>query len=94
MPSIFDLLSGQSIYICGMTKSLCPGLRIAYMTFGERFRGKILHGLLNMNIKTSSFDAEIFTELILNGDAYKIAARKRSWASRNCVLYEIFYTFF
>ncbi|MCI8453807.1 MAG: PLP-dependent aminotransferase family protein [Lachnospiraceae bacterium] len=87
LPSMFDTLGGQSIYICGMTKSLCPGLRIAYMAFGERYKAAILHGLLNVNIKTSSFDAEIITELILNGDAYQIAAKKRMWTEKNCLLY-------
>lgn len=87
LPSMFDLLNGQSVYICGMTKSLCPGLRIAYMAFGEDFEGAIRHGLLNVNIKTSSFDAEIITELILNGNAYKIAAKKQHWTKRNCLLY-------
>lgn len=87
LPSIFDILGGQSIYICGMTKSLCPGLRIAYMAFGEQFKDIILHGLSNVNIKTSSFDAEIITELILNANAYKIAAKKRLWTKQNCLLY-------
>lgn len=86
-PSMFDILDGQSVYICGMTKSLCPGLRIAYMTFGEQLKDAILHGLWNVNIKASSLDAEIITELILNGDAYKIAAQKLLWAKRNCRLY-------
>lgn len=87
MPSIFDILNGHGIYICGMTKSLCPGLRIAYMAFGEQYRERILHGLLNANIKTSSLDAEIITELLLNGDAYRIASQKLLWTKRNCSLY-------
>lgn len=86
-PSMFDILNGESIYICGMTKSLCPGLRIAYMAFGECYRRQILHGLSNINIKTSSFDAEVITELILNGDAYKIAAHKRSLTRKACDLF-------
>lgn len=89
--SLFDLLKGESIYICGMTKSLCPGLRVAYMTYGERFRKEILHGLFNANIKTSSLDAELITELILSGDAYKIAMRKRGMTEKACALFsEVF----
>lgn len=87
IPSMFDLLKGQSVYICGMTKSLCPGLRIAYMAFGAHLKKAIMHGLVNINIKTSSFDAEIITELILSGEAYKIAAHKQQWAAQNCRLY-------
>jgi DNA-binding transcriptional MocR family regulator len=87
IPSMYDLLNGHSVYICGMTKSLCTGLRVAYMTFGPEFRDALLHGLLNVNIKTSALDAEIITELILSGAAYSIAARKRAWAERNCRIY-------
>lgn len=87
LPSLFDLLHGQSVYICGMTKSLCPGLRIAYMAFAERFQKQLMHGLVNMNIKTSSFDAEVITELILSGKAYEIANHKRELAARNCALF-------
>lgn len=88
---MFDLLGGQSIHICGMTKSLCPGLRIAYMAFSEQYKTAILHGLMNVNIKTSSLDAEIITELILSGDAYKIAEQKYSAAKKNCLLYEKYF---
>ena len=91
LPSMFDLLDGESIYICGMSKSLCPGLRIAYMAFGDACRKAILHGLYHLNIKTSSLDAEIITELLLNGDAYKIAVNKRQMAERSC---EVFRTYF
>lgn len=91
LPSLFDISGGRGVYICGMTKSLCPGLRIAYMSFGEEIKAQILHGILNMNIKTSSLDAEIITELILNGDAYRIAAKKQSWSKRNCLLYKKFF---
>lgn len=91
LPSMFDIMGGESIYICGMTKSLCPGLRIAYMTYGEAFRERILHGLLNINIKTSSFDAEIITELILNGDAYDITRRKYLQAEKTCALFHRYF---
>lgn len=87
VPSMFDILNRQSVYICGMTKSLCPGLRVAYMAFGERFKAEILHGLTNANIKTSALDAEIITELILSGSAYKIAAQKRLLTQRSNRLY-------
>ena len=90
-PSLFDLLGGRSVYICGMSKSLCPGLRIAYMAFGEEFQKAILHGLVNVNIKTSSLDAEIVSELILNGDAYKIAEHKRKLAEQSCSVFEEYF---
>jgi DNA-binding transcriptional MocR family regulator len=89
--SMFDLLPNQSLYICGTTNSLCPGLRIAYMAFAEKFREQILRGLFITNIKTSSLDAEIITELILNGDAYKIAAQKRKLAEKACGIFDKYF---
>jgi DNA-binding transcriptional MocR family regulator len=80
LTSFHDLLEGNSVYICGMTKSLCPGLRIAFMSFPPALKGAISHGISNINIKTSSLDAEIISELILNGSAYDIARKKAAWA--------------
>lgn len=76
IPSIHDLIPEQCVYICGVSKSLCPGLRIAYLVFPEKYRKQILHGLFNINVKTSSLDAEIITELILSGDAYRQVMKK------------------
>lgn len=90
-PSMFDLLNGGSIYVCGMTKSLCPGLRVAFMAFGERWKETLLHGLANLNIKTSAFDAEIITELILSGKAYELASKKQKSALKNASLFQKYF---
>ena len=87
LPSMHDLLDGHSVCICGMTKSLCAGLRVAYMTAGEEYFPRLLHGQQNMNIKTSALDAEIITEMILNGDANRLARQKLDQTVRACELY-------
>lgn len=89
--SFFDLLGGNSVYICGMTKSLCAGLRIAYMAFGDELRERILHCRDNTNLKTSALDAEIITELLLNGAAQKIIRRKLQLTQKACALYEKYF---
>lgn len=71
IPSIHDLIPEPCVYICGVSKSLCPGVRIAYLVFPEQYRKQIFHGIFNINVKTSALDAEIITELILSGDAYR-----------------------
>lgn len=76
--SLFDRVPENGVYICSTSKSLCPGLRIAFLAYSEQFKAQIRHGLFNINVKTSSLDAEIITELILNGDAYKLAKYKYS----------------
>ncbi|MEH7741579.1 PLP-dependent aminotransferase family protein [Bacillus subtilis] len=74
---MFNLLPEQSVYICSTSKSICSGLRVAYIVYGDTFRDKILQAIFNINVKTSSFDAEVITELILSGKAHDIVSRKK-----------------
>lgn len=84
-------LPEQSVYISGTSKPLCSGLRVAYIVFGDRFREQIHSALFNVNVKTSSLDAEIITELMLSGKAGEIMSRKRALAGE---MNELFYEFF
>lgn len=77
---MFNLLPEQSVYICGTSKSICSGLRVAYMVYGDALREKILQAIFNINVKTSSFDAEVITELILSGKAHEIVSQKKQLA--------------
>lgn len=74
---MFNLLPEQTVYICSTSKALCSGLRVAYMVYGERFKEKILRAIFNINVKTSSLNAEIVTELILSGKAHDIISKKK-----------------
>ncbi|MFD6210587.1 PLP-dependent aminotransferase family protein [Peribacillus sp. NPDC060253] len=77
---MFHLLPEQSVYICSTSKSICSGLRVAYMVYGDALREKISQAIFNINVKTSSFDAEVITELILSGKAHEIASQKKQLA--------------
>ncbi|KAB2334900.1 PLP-dependent aminotransferase family protein [Cytobacillus depressus] len=77
---MFNLLPEQSVYICGTSKSICSGLRVAYMVYGDAFREKISQAIFNINVKTSSFDAEVITEIILSGKAHEIVSQKKQLA--------------
>lgn len=88
---MFNLLPEQSVYICGTSKSICSGLRIAYMVYGDALSEKILHAIFNINVKTSSFDAEVISELILSGKAHEIVSQKKQLAqSANDIYSEYF----
>ena len=80
--SMFSRLPKQTVYICNSTMTLCNGLRVAFAAFPESFRLQLLNALYLLNIKTSSFDAEIVTELILSGKASKILEQKAALAKR------------
>lgn len=88
---MFNLLPEQTVYICGTSKSICSGLRVAYMVFGDTLCDKITHSIFNINVKTSSLDAEIITELILSGKAFDIMSQKIQLAhSANSIYDEYF----
>jgi len=89
--SFFSRLPGQTFYICNSTMALCNGLRVAFAAFPEAFRSRLLNALFYLNIKTSSLDAEITTELILSGKAAKLLEQKALLAQeRNDILDSIF----
>lgn len=88
---MFHLLSEQCVYICGTSKSICSGLRVAYMVYGDALCEKILQAIFNMNVKTSSLDAEVITELILSGKAHEIVAQKKQLAQSANDLYEQYF---
>lgn len=76
LPPLQALLPDQTIYLAGMTKFLCSGLRVAYLVFPEKTRQKIQRSLFNINVKTSSFDAEVITQLLQSPVAQQILEKK------------------
>ena len=80
--SLFSLLPDQTMYICGNLRYLCGGLRVTAAAFPEKFRTHLLNGLFLLNIRTSSLDAEIMTELILSGRAEAVLNEKKVLALR------------
>lgn len=64
---------------------------MAYLVSGDRFRDPLWQAIYNVNVKTSSLDAEIITELLLTGQANEIIKRKYALAAeRNRLFYEFF----
>ncbi|MDE6128727.1 MAG: PLP-dependent aminotransferase family protein, partial [Lachnospiraceae bacterium] len=53
----FSMLPEHTIHICSLSKSLCAGLRVAFVAFPEQYRDRLVSGMLNMNLKTVSFNA-------------------------------------
>ena len=89
--SMFSRLPEQTIYICNSTMALCNGLRVAFAAFPENFRVPLLNALFHLNIKTSSLDAEIMTELILSGKAAKILEQKAELAKERNRIFDRFF---
>jgi len=81
----------QSIYIYSISKSLCSGLRVAFMVYPERYAAKIIRGIYSTNVKTSALNAEIISELISTGIADRIVAEKISIAKERNEIYKKFF---
>ena len=88
---MFSRLPEQTIYICNSTMALCNGLRVAFAAFPEPFRIPLLNALFHLNIKTSSLDAEIMTELILDGKAAKILEQKAELAAERNRIFDRYF---
>lgn len=73
---LINYLPQQTVYISSISKSLCAGLRIAYLTYPDRFRESIENSIFALNIKTSSLNVEIASELIRSGAAENLLGRK------------------
>jgi len=80
--TFLSLLPEQTIHICSISKSLCAGLRVAFIVFPDKFRELLISGMLAINLKTVSLNAEIAAELIENGEARRIVKQKKLLAQR------------
>lgn len=67
----------QCIYIAGLSKPVCSGLRIAYLRVPEAYRDAVVQGAINQNLKIPSLNIEIASRLVERGMAHTIAANKR-----------------
>jgi Transcriptional regulators containing a DNA-binding HTH domain and an aminotransferase domain (MocR family) and their eukaryotic orthologs len=89
--AFFNIIPENTIYLCGTSKSICSGLRVAYLAFAEKYKQRIERAIFNINVKTSSLDAEVITEMILSGAADEVIGEKRKLAkTANALFYEYF----
>lgn len=75
------------IYVSGLSKPLCPGLRIAYLYLPQRFALPMEQGMFSQNLKISSLNMEIATEIIHSGMDRKIIRKKQKAAAKRNQIY-------
>lgn len=75
---MFHLLPEQSVYICGTSKSICSGLRVAYMVYGDALREKILQAIFNIKLKHLLSMRRLSQSLSYQGRLMKLLLKKSS----------------
>lgn len=87
----FYSLYGSTYFVMGTSKALCSGIRLAVLIYPDNARENIETSFSCLNLKMSSLDAEIFTELV-NSNAYLkiISEKKRLLEERNYIFHKYF----
>lgn len=89
--SFYSILPEQTVHICSISKSLCAGLRVAFLAFPAKYKEALVAGMLNINLKTVSLNGEIVAELIESGTALNIVHQKIALTKkRNQIFKSIF----
>lgn len=84
--SFYSLYPEGTFMVNGLSKMLCSGLRIAIVMFPEDFKNNLLTAFISLNLKMSSFDAEIMSELINSGIYMEILTEKLKLLSERCAI--------
>ena len=79
------------IYVSGLSKPLCPGIRIAYLYLPDQYINAMEQGMFSQNLKISSLNMEIAAEIIRSGLAWKIIQKKRAAAAERNQIYASFF---
>lgn len=66
LPAVASFAPEQVIYIASLSKSLAPGLRLAYVAVPSQFKEKISKALYNINITVSPLLAELTARTIVS----------------------------
>jgi DNA-binding transcriptional MocR family regulator len=84
LPAVASYAPDQTIYITSVSKSMGPGLRIAYVSVPKQHRTLIANALYNMNISVSPLLAELSARMIVsNGIDVVIESHRRKTIERN-----------
>jgi DNA-binding transcriptional MocR family regulator len=66
LPAVASFAPEQVIYIASLSKSIAPGLRLAYVAVPSRFKEPISKALYNLNISVSPLLAELAARTIVS----------------------------
>lgn len=86
-----NLIPEQTVYLAGMTKFICSGLRVAYLVFPEKVKDTVERAIFNINVKTSGLDAEIVTQVLLSSTSREILEIKADYTKKANQIFDDFF---
>ncbi|MDE6620406.1 MAG: PLP-dependent aminotransferase family protein [Lachnospiraceae bacterium] len=90
LPPIASFAPEQTVYIASLSKTVCPGLRTAFIHVPDQFHEKLVTALYSMNIAISPLLATVSAALIEDGTAEEILEdRKKGITERNRIVNQI-----
>lgn len=81
LPPMSNYVPDHSVYINSVSKALCSGLRIGFIGCSKKFLTKLEYGTYNCNLKTSTLNLEIASEIILQNLHIQVINKK----IKNCI---------
>lgn len=90
LPPIASFAPDDIVYLSSLSKTICPGLRTAFVHVPDRYRQELITTLYSMNISVSPLLATVSAGLIEDGTADEIIEeRKKEIRRRNLFLDEM-----
>jgi len=94
LPAVASFAPDQVIYIASLSKSLAPGLRLAYVAVPSQFKESIAKALYNLNITVSPLLAELAARLIVSNQfEVLIEGHQEKAIRRNKMVNQIFHKY-
>jgi DNA-binding transcriptional MocR family regulator len=66
LQAVASFAPAQTIYIASLSKTMGPGLRLAYVSVPEQYKSSLTNALYNMNISVSPLLAELAARMIVS----------------------------
>lgn len=76
--SIFADAPEQTIYSLSLSKTINPGLRLAYLAVPKQFRAMLDNALYNINLSQSALLVELASRLIVSGHLDSLLSRRKN----------------
>jgi DNA-binding transcriptional MocR family regulator len=82
LPAVASFAPEQAIYIASLSKSIAPGLRLAYVAVPSSFKEPISKALYNVNVSVSPLFAELAARTIVSNQFESLLEGHRKQAIR------------